>query len=304
MMIPPLVGNPYNGYIKSYYWIDELIPPGTNGTSDPSTDATGQRGYPLKIWSFQNCDGGNECCIRKKGPTEPPPWNHAGKEKLLGAWVSTPLEKNKLVKMDGNLPQLSGWFFFPHTFWVATNPETMSCFFWGSKTWGPGGTFLLHKLLTGNHWQLLTAPHRCIKRCIDKIDWKNLIHFLENIGIRSRSIFSKKSWIARFFRCRQVDYLIFWAHRQTSVVTYHVIQIVLGKEMGSSCVILFSLVVSTHFKTISQLGSFPQGSGWNFHKSLSCHHLVFIAVQSKSSLVFFRVKKKISSHIKNLLSAK
>ena len=63
MMIPPLVGNPYNGYIKSYYWIDEFIPPGTNGSSDPSTDAMGQRGSPLKIWSFQNCDGGNECCI-------------------------------------------------------------------------------------------------------------------------------------------------------------------------------------------------------------------------------------------------
>ena len=43
MMIPPLVGNPYNGYIKSYYWIDELIPSGTNGSSDPSTDAMGQR---------------------------------------------------------------------------------------------------------------------------------------------------------------------------------------------------------------------------------------------------------------------
>ena len=24
--IPPLIGNPYNGYINPYYWVDEFIP--------------------------------------------------------------------------------------------------------------------------------------------------------------------------------------------------------------------------------------------------------------------------------------
>ena len=26
MAIPPLIGNPYNGYINPYYWVDEFIP--------------------------------------------------------------------------------------------------------------------------------------------------------------------------------------------------------------------------------------------------------------------------------------
>ena len=26
MVIQPLVGNPYNGYINPYYWVDEFIP--------------------------------------------------------------------------------------------------------------------------------------------------------------------------------------------------------------------------------------------------------------------------------------
>ena len=37
-IIPPLIGNPYNGYIKLYYWVDD--PPllyGNNGSLDPST---------------------------------------------------------------------------------------------------------------------------------------------------------------------------------------------------------------------------------------------------------------------------
>ena len=24
--LPPLIGNPYNGYINPYYWVDEFIP--------------------------------------------------------------------------------------------------------------------------------------------------------------------------------------------------------------------------------------------------------------------------------------
>ena len=26
MVIPPLIGSPYNGYINPYYWVDEFIP--------------------------------------------------------------------------------------------------------------------------------------------------------------------------------------------------------------------------------------------------------------------------------------
>ena len=39
IVIPPLIGNPYNGYINPYYWVDEFIP--TIGKQweliDPST---------------------------------------------------------------------------------------------------------------------------------------------------------------------------------------------------------------------------------------------------------------------------
>ena len=38
MAIPPLIGNPYNGYINPYYWVDDhprLY--GNNGSLDPST---------------------------------------------------------------------------------------------------------------------------------------------------------------------------------------------------------------------------------------------------------------------------
>ena len=38
MVIQPLIGNPYNGYINPYYWVDDhLQPQGTNGSLDPST---------------------------------------------------------------------------------------------------------------------------------------------------------------------------------------------------------------------------------------------------------------------------
>ena len=38
MVIPPLIGNPYNGYINPYYWVDDHpILYGNNGSLDPST---------------------------------------------------------------------------------------------------------------------------------------------------------------------------------------------------------------------------------------------------------------------------
>ena len=41
MVIPPLIGNPYNGYINPYYWVDDHpLLYGNNGSLDPSTYLT------------------------------------------------------------------------------------------------------------------------------------------------------------------------------------------------------------------------------------------------------------------------
>ena len=38
MVIQPLIGNPYNGYINPYYWVDDHpLWYGNNGSLDPST---------------------------------------------------------------------------------------------------------------------------------------------------------------------------------------------------------------------------------------------------------------------------
>ncbi len=38
MVIPPLIGNPYNGHINPYYWVDDHpLLYGNNGSLDPST---------------------------------------------------------------------------------------------------------------------------------------------------------------------------------------------------------------------------------------------------------------------------
>ena len=40
MVIPPLIGNPYNGYLNPYYWVDDHpLLYGNNGSLDPSTYA-------------------------------------------------------------------------------------------------------------------------------------------------------------------------------------------------------------------------------------------------------------------------
>ena len=37
-LIPPLIGNPYNGYINPYYWVDDhALLYGNNGSLDPGT---------------------------------------------------------------------------------------------------------------------------------------------------------------------------------------------------------------------------------------------------------------------------
>ena len=41
MGIQPLVGNPYNGYINPYYWVDDHpLVYGNNGSLEPSTYIT------------------------------------------------------------------------------------------------------------------------------------------------------------------------------------------------------------------------------------------------------------------------
>ena len=42
--LQPLIGNPYNGYINPYYWVDDHpLLYGNNGSLDPSTnDALGR----------------------------------------------------------------------------------------------------------------------------------------------------------------------------------------------------------------------------------------------------------------------
>ena len=50
MVIPPLIGNPYNGYINPYYWADDHpLLYGNNGCLDPGTCANkfGMRGKRL-----------------------------------------------------------------------------------------------------------------------------------------------------------------------------------------------------------------------------------------------------------------
>ena len=38
MVIQPLMGNPYNGYLNPYYWVDDHpLLYGNNGSLDPST---------------------------------------------------------------------------------------------------------------------------------------------------------------------------------------------------------------------------------------------------------------------------
>ena len=38
MVIPPLIGNPYDGYINPYYWVDDHpLLYGNNGSLDPGT---------------------------------------------------------------------------------------------------------------------------------------------------------------------------------------------------------------------------------------------------------------------------
>ena len=65
MVIQPLIGNPYNGYINPYYWVDDHpLLYGNNGSLDPSTNGrfsiamldyrSATLSESLKLTSFEN----------------------------------------------------------------------------------------------------------------------------------------------------------------------------------------------------------------------------------------------------------
>ena len=60
MVIQPLIGNPYNGYINPYYWVDDhprLY--GNNGSLDPSTYNTSRKfnsEFTPEKWCFGKND--------------------------------------------------------------------------------------------------------------------------------------------------------------------------------------------------------------------------------------------------------
>ena len=50
MVIPPLIGNPYNGYINPYYWVDDHpLLYGNNGSFDPGTYLRVSRIYAIYV---------------------------------------------------------------------------------------------------------------------------------------------------------------------------------------------------------------------------------------------------------------
>ena len=54
MVIPPLIGNPYNGYINPYYWVDDHpLLYGNNESLDPGTCVASNFGFPLQKWESQ-----------------------------------------------------------------------------------------------------------------------------------------------------------------------------------------------------------------------------------------------------------
>ena len=61
MVIPPLIGNPYNGYINPYYWVDDHpLLYGNSGSLDPGTHGHGGRIKPLikpALCHWCNVDG-------------------------------------------------------------------------------------------------------------------------------------------------------------------------------------------------------------------------------------------------------
>ena len=55
MVIQPLIGNPYNGYINPYYWVDDHpLLYGNNGSLDPSTCIRSLEGFFQQIQNLES----------------------------------------------------------------------------------------------------------------------------------------------------------------------------------------------------------------------------------------------------------
>ena len=55
MVIQPLIGNPYNGYINPYYWVDDHpLLYGNTGSLDPSTYTFSRRSDFVSFLCFLN----------------------------------------------------------------------------------------------------------------------------------------------------------------------------------------------------------------------------------------------------------
>ena len=65
MVIQPLIGNPYNGYINPYYWVDDHpLLYGSNGSLDPSTfDPIFSPKSPCSIPRGHDIATKNQCTI-------------------------------------------------------------------------------------------------------------------------------------------------------------------------------------------------------------------------------------------------
>ena len=56
MAIPPLIGNPYNGYINPYYRVDDHpLLYGNNGSLDPSSSTYEKRLKSLQLFFSPKC---------------------------------------------------------------------------------------------------------------------------------------------------------------------------------------------------------------------------------------------------------
>ena len=131
---PPLIGNPYNGYVNPYYWVDEFIHVypllyGNNGSLDPGTYIEiplkpGSESMPTCLSSLLRIDRGT---VAK---------NWVSRQKLLAAsgWSELPRVGSQVTHRN-RLP-MNGWKLQKSPTWNNIEKETSSephLHFWDSK---------------------------------------------------------------------------------------------------------------------------------------------------------------------------
>ena len=96
MVIQPLIGNPYNGYINPYYWVDDHpLLYGNNGSLDPSTHGRIAAGHICWIdvffpETFASDDFSHTRKTANMGKSKP-----NGGEKMNGPCVAANIEGHK-----------------------------------------------------------------------------------------------------------------------------------------------------------------------------------------------------------------